>query len=78
MRVLSAQRDFVSDFYPSLAANHSLAGLRRSRKGRDVPVGGIAKRGLDTTLAVLGLVLLTPLILALVLVLKLTDSGPLL
>ncbi|WP_342775304.1 sugar transferase [Paracoccus haeundaensis] len=52
--------------------------MHRSRIGRDVPVGGIAKRGLDITLAVLGLVLLAPLILALVIVLKLTDSGPLL
>ena len=38
----------------------------------------MAKRGLDVTLAVLGLLLLAPLILALVIVLKLTDSGPLL
>ncbi|WP_042250702.1 sugar transferase [Paracoccus sp. PAMC 22219] len=52
--------------------------MHRSRIGRAVPVGGLAKRGLDITLAVLGLVLLAPLILALVIVLKLTDSGPLL
>jgi exopolysaccharide production protein ExoY len=78
MRMLRAQRNFASDYHPSLAANPSLAGLHRSRIGRDVPVGGIAKRGLDITLAVLGLVLLAPLILALVIVLKLTDSGPLL
>ena len=76
--MLRAQRNFVSDYNPSRAANPSLAGLHRSRIGRDVPVGGIAKRGLDITLAVLGLVLLAPLILALVIVLKLTDSGPLL
>ncbi|TNH38847.1 sugar transferase [Paracoccus haeundaensis] len=76
--MLRAQRNFASDYHPSLAANPSLAGLHRSRIGRDVPVGGIAKRGLDITLAVLGLVLLAPLILALVIVLKLTDSGPLL
>jgi exopolysaccharide production protein ExoY len=78
MRMIRAQRDFVSDYHPSLSANPSLAGLHRSGTGRDVPVGGIAKRGLDITLAVLGLVLLAPLILALVIVLKLTDSGPLL
>ena len=78
MRMLRAQRDLVSDYHPSLAGYPALAGLHRSRIGRDVPVGGIAKRGLDITLAVLGLVLLAPLILALVIVLKLTDSGPLL
>ena len=78
MRMLRAQRDLVSDYHPSLAGYPALAGLHRFRKGRDVPVGGIAKRGLDITLAVLGLVLLAPLILALVIVLKLTDSGPLL
>ncbi|TNH37745.1 sugar transferase [Paracoccus haeundaensis] len=76
--MLRAQRDLVSDYHPSLAGYPALAGLHRFRKGRDVPVGGIAKRGLDITLAVLGLVLLAPLILALVIVLKLTDSGPLL
>ena len=78
MRMLRAERDLVSDYHPSRAAKPALAGLHRSRIGRAVPVGGLAKRGLDITLAVLGLVLLAPLILALVIVLKLTDSGPLL
>ena len=78
MRTIRAQRDFVSNCRPSLAANTSLAGLLRARAKRAAPVGGMAKRGLDVTLAVLGLLLLAPLILALVIVLKLTDSGPLL
>ena len=79
MRILRAQRDFVSDCSPSIAANNSLAKLHaRSRLQAGAPVGGLAKRGLDITLAVLGLVLLAPLILALVIVLKLTDPGPLL
>ena len=70
MRTIRAQRDFVSNCRPSLAANTSLAGLHRAREKRASPVGGMAKRGLDVTLAVLGLLLLAPLILALVIVLK--------
>ena len=78
MRMLRAQRDFVSDYHPSRATTPLLAGVHQLGVRAKAPVGGIAKRGLDITLAVLGLLLLAPLILALVIVLKLTDSGPLL
>lgn len=44
----------------------------------EMPVGGMAKRALDIVLAVIGILLLLPLILGLVVILKLTDSGPLL
>ena len=76
--MLRAQRDFVSDYHPSRAGNPPLAGVHQLGVRAKAPVGGIDKRGLDITLTVLCLVLLAPLILALVIVLKLTDSGPLL
>jgi exopolysaccharide production protein ExoY len=43
-----------------------------------VPIGGTVKRTLDIFLAIIGILLLSPLILGLVILLKLTDSGPLL
>lgn len=79
MRMLRAQRDFVSDCHSSVVANTSLSHLSSpSTIHDDFPVGGMAKRILDILLTVVGILLLLPLILGLIIVLKLTDSGPLL
>ena len=79
IRTLRAQRYFVSDCQPSLASGTSLAGLGTDSSRRpDAPVGGMVKRGLDILLAGIGILLLLPLILGLVIILKMKDSGPLL
>lgn len=79
IRTSFAQRYLVSNGQSSIAANTSLGGLRAdSSADPDAPVGGMAKRGLDITLALAGILMLLPLILGLVILLKLTDSGPLL
>lgn len=77
MRMLRDQRNFASSGHSSLSANPSLTGLCAPMRA-EMPVGGMGKRALDITLAVIGILLLLPLILGLVIILKLTDSGPLL
>jgi Undecaprenyl-phosphate galactose phosphotransferase WbaP len=42
----------------------------------DLPVGGAAKRVIDVTIALLALIVLSPLMLMIVVLMKLTDPGP--
>ena len=77
MRLLRNQHDFASSGHPLLSANASTHGVYPPMR-TEMPVGGMAKRALDIVLAVIGILLLLPLILGLVVILKLTDSGPLL
>lgn len=79
MRMLGPRRDFVADCNTSAVVRGSLQGVPTdSSVNASVPVGGMSKRMLDIFLAVIGIVLLSPLILGLIVLLKLTDSGPLL
>lgn len=79
MRTLRAQRCLLADGQSSVTNSPSFGGLNLdSANHAEVPVGGVAKRVVDILLTVMGIVLLLPLILGLTVVLRLTDSGPLL
>lgn len=75
MQTLHAQQK-LADRHPTHAAVIPAAPPIFSRS--EEPVGGFAKRALDVTLALLGIVLLLPLILGLIFVLKVKSPGPLL
>lgn len=62
----------------NLARGHSGVVAMQARDRLKGPVGGGAKRGLDVTLALIGIVLLLPLIVGLIVLLKLRNPGPLL
>lgn len=77
--MLRVQQNIAADCRPSGLANSSLSRSDARVFRQPVqPVGGMFKRALDITLALVGILLLSPLILGLVILLKLTDSGPLL
>lgn len=57
------------------AAKWSASGTLRS-KPEPAPIGGVVKRGFDIIGAATGLVLLSPLLLLLALLVKLSDGGP--
>lgn len=75
MQTLRAQQN-LADCHPSPVSVSPESKPIFTRPGE--PVGGMAKRTLDVTLAVLGILLLLPLILGLIVLLKLKNPGPLL
>lgn len=79
MQMLRVQDLVTGNGKAALVTDHgkSRAGLRPAARPA-APVGGMAKRGLDIVLVLLGLLLLWPLILGLVVLLKVMDPGPVL
>lgn len=79
MQILRVQQGVAVDHRPSgLAAKSQVRPEIKTVARSAGPVGGVVKRSLDIALALVGLLLLSPLLLGLIIILKLTDPGPVL